>query len=116
MDCFINEFISSWWKQLNIYNDTQFEKITKEKLNIVCVQVEKILMNQDKNDIVMSTLYGLANTLIIHMVRHETRNFKNFEKLTIKRLYRENAENLKSQRYLLKIMEEEIPSHLLRSY
>lgn len=77
LDCFINEFISSWWKQLNIYNDTQFEKITKEKLNIVCVQVEKILMNQDKNDIVMSTLYGLANTLIIHM--RECREFEESE-------------------------------------
>ncbi|CAO3703785.1 unnamed protein product [Rhizopus stolonifer] len=77
LDCFINEFISSWWKQLNIYNDTQFEKITKEKLNGVCVQVEKILMNQDKNDIVMSTLYGLANTLIIHM--RECREFEESE-------------------------------------
>ena len=54
---------------MNIYKDTQFEKITRQKLNGVCVQVEKILMNQDKNDIVMSTLYGVANTLIIHMVR-----------------------------------------------
>lgn len=33
------------------------------------MQLEKILMNQDRNDIVMSTLYGVANTLIIHMVR-----------------------------------------------
>lgn len=65
----MRDFISNWWKELNVYKDTQFEKITRQKLNGVCVQVEKILMNQDKNDIVMSTLYGVANTLIIHMVR-----------------------------------------------
>ncbi|KAI9282269.1 PXA domain-containing protein [Sporodiniella umbellata] len=77
LDCFMSEFISSWWKQLNIYNDTQFEKATREKLNKVCIQVEKVLMNQDKNDIVMSTLYGLANTLIIHM--RECREFEDSE-------------------------------------
>ncbi|KAG1145150.1 hypothetical protein G6F37_005853 [Rhizopus arrhizus] len=77
LDYFMRDFISNWWKELNVYKDTQFEKITRQKLNGVCVQVEKILMNQDKNDIVMSTLYGVANTLIIHM--RECRAFEESE-------------------------------------
>ncbi|CEG67383.1 hypothetical protein RMATCC62417_03821 [Rhizopus microsporus] len=67
LDYFIRDFIANWWTPLNVYEDVQFEKITREKLNGACMQLEKILMNQDRNDIVMSTLYGVANTLIIHM-------------------------------------------------
>jgi hypothetical protein len=64
----MRDFVSSWWTPINIYNDATFEKLARERLNIVFLNVQKILLNQDRNDIVISTVYGVANTLIIHMV------------------------------------------------
>lgn len=64
----MRDFVSSWWKPINIHDDEIFEKLARERLNIVFLNVQKILLNQERNDIVMSTLYGVANTLIIHMV------------------------------------------------
>jgi hypothetical protein len=68
LDYVMRDFILSWWKKLNEHNDPTFEIVVRERLNNVALTVEKILMNQDRNDIVMSTIYGVANTLIIHMV------------------------------------------------
>lgn len=69
LDYIMRDFVSSWWTPINEHKDPTFEKLARERLNIVCLNVQKILLNQDRNDIVMSTVYGVANTLIIHMVR-----------------------------------------------
>lgn len=68
LDYVMRDFISSWWTPINEHKDPTFEKLARERLNIVFLNVQKILLNQDRNDIVMSTVYGVANTLIIHMV------------------------------------------------
>lgn len=67
----MRDFILSWWKNINIHKDKTFENLARERLNVVFLNVQKILLNQERNDIVMSTLYGVANTLIIHMVMVE---------------------------------------------
>ncbi|KAI8967615.1 PXA domain-containing protein [Mycotypha africana] len=67
LDCIMKDYVLSWWDPLNIHHDVQFQKIARERLNLMVINVEKILMSQERNDIVMSVLYGLANTLIIHM-------------------------------------------------
>lgn len=67
LDYIMRDFVSSWWTPINEHKDPTFEKLARERLNIVCLNVQKILLNQDRNDIVMSTVYGVANTLIIHM-------------------------------------------------
>lgn len=68
LDYVMRDFISSWWTPINLHHDPTFEKLARERLNVVFLNVQKILLNQERNDIVMSTLYGVANTLIIHMV------------------------------------------------
>ncbi|KAI8343778.1 PXA domain-containing protein [Choanephora cucurbitarum] len=77
LDYVMRDFVSSWWSKLNEYNDTTFERLARERLNTVALNVQKILLNQERNDIVMSTVYGLANTLIIHM--RECRAFEESE-------------------------------------
>ncbi|GAN07419.1 hypothetical protein MAM1_0160c06916 [Mucor ambiguus] len=67
LDYVMRDFISSWWTPINIHHDSTFERLARERLNVVFLNVQKILLNQERNDIVMSTLYGVANTLIIHM-------------------------------------------------
>lgn len=69
LDYVMRDFVSSWWSTLNIHKDVTFERLARERLNVVFLNVQKILLNQERNDIVMSTVYGVANTLIIHMVR-----------------------------------------------
>ncbi|KAI8997525.1 PXA domain-containing protein [Pilobolus umbonatus] len=71
----IRDFVLSWWSPINTYNNPTFEKMVHERLNTVILNVEKILLNQDRNDIIMSTVYGVANTLIIHM--RECRDYEN---------------------------------------
>ncbi|OAC99256.1 hypothetical protein MUCCIDRAFT_84197 [Mucor lusitanicus CBS 277.49] len=67
LDYVMRDFISSWWTPINVHHDPTFERLARERLNVVFLNVQKILLNQERNDIVMSTLYGVANTLIIHM-------------------------------------------------
>lgn len=68
LDYVMRDFVSSWWTPINVHHDPTFERLARERLNVVFLNVQKILLNQERNDIVMSTLYGVANTLIIHMV------------------------------------------------
>ncbi|KAI8886186.1 hypothetical protein K501DRAFT_331455 [Backusella circina FSU 941] len=67
LDYVMRDFVSSWWTPLNEHHDPTFEILARERLSTIILTVEKILLNQERNDIVMSTLYGVANTLIIHM-------------------------------------------------
>ncbi|EPB90655.1 hypothetical protein HMPREF1544_02565 [Mucor circinelloides 1006PhL] len=67
LDYVMRDFVSSWWTPINVHHDPTFERLARERLNVVFLNVQKILLNQERNDIVMSTLYGVANTLIIHM-------------------------------------------------
>ncbi|KAL9546136.1 hypothetical protein MBANPS3_006817 [Mucor bainieri] len=71
LDYVMRDFISSWWTPINLHHDPTFERLARERLNVVFLNVQKILLNQERNDIVMSTLYGVANTLIIHMVHSD---------------------------------------------
>ncbi|KAI7901207.1 PXA domain-containing protein [Cokeromyces recurvatus] len=90
LDYVMRDFIASWWTPLNEYKDPTFEKVARERLNIVCLNLQKILLNQERNDIVMSTLYGVANTLIIHM--RECRAFED-SKLTIEEYVLSNPQS-----------------------
>lgn len=69
LDHVMRDFVLSWWTPINQHHDIQFERLARERLNVVFLNIEKILLNQERNDIVMSTVYGVANTLIIHMVK-----------------------------------------------
>lgn len=70
LDYVMRDFVQSWWNPMNYYQDTAFEIVARNRLNTMFLNIQKILLNQERNDIVMSTLYGVANTLIIHMVSH----------------------------------------------
>lgn len=69
LDYVMRDFVSSWWQPLNFYNDTTFEKLARQSINTMLLNLQRILLKQERNDLVMSTLYGVANTLIIHMVK-----------------------------------------------
>ncbi|ORZ24542.1 PXA domain-domain-containing protein [Absidia repens] len=74
---FYDDFVHYWWNPLNSEYDNEFEKIIKSRLNTAVTNVEKTLLKQERNDIVMAIMYGLANTLIIHM--RECRTFETSE-------------------------------------
>ncbi|KAI9475654.1 MAG: PXA domain-containing protein [Benjaminiella poitrasii] len=86
----MRDFISSWWTPLNEHKDPTFERVARERLNVVCLNLQKILLKQERNDIVMSTLYGVANTLIIHM--RECRAFED-SKLTMDEYVLDNPQS-----------------------
>ncbi|GAA5814241.1 hypothetical protein MFLAVUS_007735 [Mucor flavus] len=94
LDNVMRDFVLSWWTPINEHKDPTFEKLARERLNIVFLNVEKILLNQDRNDIVMSTVYGVANTLIIHM--RECRALEDSE-LSIDRYVLQNPQSPFSQ-------------------
>ncbi|KAI9247127.1 PXA domain-containing protein [Phascolomyces articulosus] len=71
---FTRDFILNWWEPLNPAQNPEFERVIRARLNGSVHRVEKILLKQERNDLVMATLYGIANVLIIHM--RECRNFE----------------------------------------
>ncbi|KAI9494703.1 PXA domain-containing protein [Zychaea mexicana] len=71
---FSRDFVLSWWDPLNSTHNPEFERVIRTRLNGSVHRVEKILLKQERNDLVMATLYGIANVLIIHM--RECRNFE----------------------------------------
>ncbi|CDH50955.1 predicted protein [Lichtheimia corymbifera JMRC:FSU:9682] len=71
---FCRDFVLTWWTPLNPQHDPEFERSVKSTLNGAVHRVEKLLLKQERNDIVMATLYGIANVLIIHM--RECRNLE----------------------------------------
>ncbi|CAO3623362.1 unnamed protein product [Cunninghamella blakesleeana] len=74
LSLFYTDYVKSWWDPLKSGYDDEFEKVVKLRLNAAVTNVEKMLLRQERNDIVMATMYGLANTLIIHM--RECRTFE----------------------------------------
>ncbi|ORX49839.1 hypothetical protein DM01DRAFT_1337973 [Hesseltinella vesiculosa] len=64
---FYRDFVGNWWDPLHSPYDDEVETLVKTRLNMAVSSLEKTLLNQERNDIVMATMYGLANTLIIHM-------------------------------------------------
>ncbi|KAI7884474.1 PXA domain-containing protein [Mucor mucedo] len=94
LDYVMRDFVTSWWTPLNEHKDPTFEKLARERLNVVFLNIQKILLNQDRNDIVMSTVYGVANTLIIHM--RECRALEDSH-LTIDHYVKENPQSPFSQ-------------------
>ncbi|KAI8093343.1 PXA domain-containing protein [Halteromyces radiatus] len=77
LEFFYHDFVQSWWNPLQSGYDDEFDKTIKLRLNAAITSVEKTLLKQERNDIVMSIMYGLANTLIIHM--RECRTFETSE-------------------------------------
>ncbi|KAI8136750.1 PXA domain-containing protein [Fennellomyces sp. T-0311] len=71
---FYRDFVITWWDPLNPEHNPEFERVVRTRLNGSVHRVEKILLKQERNDLVMATLYGVANVLIIHM--RECRNFE----------------------------------------
>ncbi|KAG2215209.1 hypothetical protein INT45_013320 [Circinella minor] len=71
---FTRDFILNWWDPLNPNQNLEFERVIRARLNGSVHRVEKILLKQERNDLVMATVYGIANVLIIHM--RECRNFE----------------------------------------
>ncbi|KAI8335934.1 PXA domain-containing protein [Chlamydoabsidia padenii] len=71
---FYRDFVHSWWNPLQSGYDDEFEQTIKVRLNAAVTNIEKTLLKQERNDIVMAIMYGLANTLIIHM--RECRTFE----------------------------------------
>ena len=65
---FTRDFILNWWDPLNPDQNPEFERVIRARLNGSVHRVEKILLKQERNDLVMATVYGIANVLIIHMV------------------------------------------------
>lgn len=65
---FHRDFVHSWWNPLQSGYDEEFERAVNVRLNTAVTSIEKTLLKQERNDIVMAIMYGLANTLIIHMV------------------------------------------------
>ena len=65
---FIRDFILNWWDPLNPNQNLEFERVIRARLNGSVHRVEKILLKQERNDLVMATVYGIANVLINHMV------------------------------------------------
>lgn len=69
IECFYRDFVLNWWAPLNVHDTPEFGRSVRSRLNGAVHSIEKILMKQERNDLVMATLYGVANVLIIHMVR-----------------------------------------------
>jgi hypothetical protein len=69
---FYRDFVYSWWNPLQSGYDEEFERAINVRLNAAVTNIEKTLLKQERNDIVMAIMYGLANTLIIHMVSQDT--------------------------------------------
>jgi hypothetical protein len=70
---FYRDFVYSWWNPLQSGYDEEFERAINVRLNAAVTNIEKTLLKQERNDIVMAIMYGLANTLIIHMVSKKYR-------------------------------------------
>ncbi|KAI9033791.1 PXA domain-containing protein [Phycomyces nitens] len=67
IEYFLQEFVVSWWKPLNEHDSPDFVDSVRARLNGSVSRLEKMLMKQKRNDLVMATVFGVANTLIIHM-------------------------------------------------
>ncbi|KAI7871555.1 PXA domain-containing protein [Spinellus fusiger] len=67
IELFLKQFVSEWWVPLNEHNHPAFLQSVRARLHAATANLEKILFKQKKHDLVMSTVFGVANTLIIHM-------------------------------------------------
>ncbi|KAL0096134.1 PXA domain-containing protein [Phycomyces blakesleeanus] len=67
IEYFLEEFVVSWWKPLNEHGSPDFLDSIRARLNGSVSRLEKMLIKQKRNDLVMATVFGVANTLIIHM-------------------------------------------------
>ncbi|KAG0166331.1 hypothetical protein DFQ28_001542 [Apophysomyces sp. BC1034] len=55
LDCIYFDFVQSWWDPLNTNHDDEFEQIVRSRFNASVSRVEKTLLKQERNDLVMAT-------------------------------------------------------------
>lgn len=55
---------------MNFYGNKEFEDEIRVTINATVEVLEKSIQAHDSNDLLLAMLYGVANSLIIHMVSH----------------------------------------------
>ncbi|KAH8552767.1 PXA domain-containing protein [Umbelopsis sp. PMI_123] len=70
----IRDFISLWWGPMNFYKNREFEDEIRITINATVETFERSIQAHDSNDLLLAMLYGVANSLIIHM-----REYREFE-------------------------------------
>lgn len=66
----IRDFISIWWGPMNFYGNQEFEDEIRVTINATVEALERSIQAHDSNDLLLAMLYGVANSLIIHMVSY----------------------------------------------
>ncbi|KAG2173577.1 hypothetical protein INT43_004995, partial [Umbelopsis isabellina] len=74
IDLTIRDFVSTWWTPMNFYNNVLFETEIRTTINITMMNLERSILAHDTNDLFLGIVYGMANSLIIHM--RECREFE----------------------------------------
>jgi hypothetical protein len=66
----LRDFVSIWWGPMNFYGNKEFEDEIRVTINATVEALERSIQAHDSNDLLLAMLYGVANSLIIHMVSH----------------------------------------------
>ena len=53
---------------MNFYGSKEFEDEVRITLNVTLENLERSIQAHDSNDLILGMVYGVANSLIIHMV------------------------------------------------
>jgi hypothetical protein len=53
---------------MNFYNNPGFVTEIRTTINLTMVNLERSILAHDTNDLFLGIVYGMANSLIIHMV------------------------------------------------
>ncbi|KAG2177712.1 hypothetical protein INT44_008226 [Umbelopsis vinacea] len=70
----LRDFVSIWWGPMNFYGNKEFEDEIRVTINATVEALERSIQAHDSNDLLLAMLYGVANSLIIHM-----REYREFE-------------------------------------
>lgn len=68
VDLALRDFVSTWWSPMNFYSSKEFEDEVRITMNVTLENFERAILAHDSNDLIMAMVYGVANSLIIHMV------------------------------------------------
>jgi hypothetical protein len=53
---------------MNFYGSKEFEDEVRITMNVTLENFERSIQAHDSNDLILGMVYGVANSLIIHMV------------------------------------------------
>jgi hypothetical protein len=53
---------------MNFYDSKEFEDEVRITMNVTLENLERSIQAHDSNDLILGMVYGVANSLIIHMV------------------------------------------------